>query len=169
MFVILLHLGLALAAAVPDSANLLGRDTSSEESFIVNTGYAKFLGNFTPPFSVAYLGVPYAEPPVGNLRFRSPADLDVEKIRETGGVIDARSYPDFCVQGSIGEGDAGGAGSEDCLKVNIYTPVNATADSKRKSLWNHQGTGANVTPSQCQSFSIFTEAVSSNLQPSSVG
>lgn len=27
-------------------------------------------------------------------------------------------------------GDAGGAGSEDCLKVNIYTPANVTNMSK---------------------------------------
>ena len=35
-------------------------------------------------------------------------------------------------------GDAGGAGSEDCLNVNIYAPVNATKDSKCEySLYIH--------------------------------
>ena len=29
-------------------------------------------------------------------------------------------------------GDAGGAGSEDCLKVNVYAPLNATKESNCK-------------------------------------
>ena len=31
-------------------------------------------------------------------------------------------------------GDAGGAGSEDCLKVNVYTPVGATKGSNCGSM-----------------------------------
>lgn len=125
LYVLLLQLSFTCAV----SASVIGRDTLSADQLIVDTGYAKYLGNFTPPYSVAYLGVPYAEPPVGNQRFRSPTPLDTEELRKAGGVTDARSYPDFCVQGSIGQGDAGGAGSEDCLKVNIYAPVNATSHS----------------------------------------
>ncbi|EJD02053.1 alpha/beta-hydrolase [Fomitiporia mediterranea MF3/22] len=112
-----------------------------DSSHIVDTGYAKFRGNFTEPFSLAFLGVPYAEPPVGDLRFRAPVPLDTEKLKGNGGVIDATSYPNFCVQGSIGEGDAGGAGSEDCLKINIYTPVNATSKSKLPVLFYIHGGG----------------------------
>jgi hypothetical protein len=66
-----------------------------------------------------------------------------------GGVVDARQYPDFCIQGvtggkiymvmirgfspidSLDPGKAGGAGSEDCLKVNIYTPSGAKKGSNR--------------------------------------
>jgi len=29
--------------------------------------------------------------------------------------------------------DMGGAGSEDCLKINLYAPVGANRDSNRKS------------------------------------
>ncbi|KAK0494032.1 alpha/beta-hydrolase [Armillaria luteobubalina] len=38
-------------------------------------------------------------------------------------VINATFYPEPCIQGTTGDGDAGGAGSEDCLKVNIYSPT----------------------------------------------
>lgn len=31
-------------------------------------------------------------------------------------------------------GDAGGAGSEDCLNVNVYTPATANPGDKRESL-----------------------------------
>ena len=105
------------------------------EAPIVDVGYAKFRGNLTEPFSAAFLGVPYAEPPVGDLRFRAPVPLNTGKFKGSN-VIDASSYPDFCVQGSTGAGDAGGAGTEDCLKINIYKPVNATAESKRMALFS---------------------------------
>ena len=136
IYVILLHLSFAYAVAVPEVLNLLNRDASPGEAYVVDTGYAKYLGNFTPPYSVAYLGVPYAEPPIGDLRFRSPVELNVERLRKNSSVVDARSYPNFCIQGSIAEGDVEGAGTEDCLKVNIYVPSNATASSKCKSLYN---------------------------------
>lgn len=128
---------------------------SPASSFVVDTGYAKYLGNHTYPNTVAYLGIPYAEPPVGDRRFRAPLPLNTARI--TAGArdaaIDATEYPDFCIQGTTGsefrikrcfkrsvysprhdvDGDAGGAGSEDCLKVNIYAPVHATKSSNRES------------------------------------
>ncbi|KAG6872540.1 hypothetical protein C0995_009001 [Termitomyces sp. Mi166 len=98
---------------------------------IVNTGYAKYLGNRTFPDTVAYLGIPYAEPPLGERRFRAPLPLDTARVsREArGAVINATTYPAFCIQGTTGAGDAGGAGSEDCLKVNIYMPAAAKKGS----------------------------------------
>ncbi|KAF7289183.1 Aldolase-II domain-containing protein [Mycena indigotica] len=98
---------------------------------IVDLGYARYLGNLSFPNTVAFLGLPYAEPPLDNLRFRAPLPLNTARlaIEAKGRVIDATQYPDFCVQGSTGGkcGDAGGAGSEDCLKVNIYAPAGAKA------------------------------------------
>lgn len=79
---------------------------SSSGQDIIDTGYAKYLGNRTLENTVAYLGIPYAEPPVGDRRFRAPAPLNTARVTyaqgSNGGVIDARSYPDFCVQGPLG-------------------------------------------------------------------
>lgn len=71
---------------------------------IVDTGYAKYLGNRTFPNSVAYLGIPYAEPPLGERRFRAPLPLDTARVsREAkGAVLNATAYPAFCVQGTTG-------------------------------------------------------------------
>ncbi|PPQ63222.1 hypothetical protein CVT24_005682 [Panaeolus cyanescens] len=104
---------------------------SSSSQHVIDAGYAKYLGNQTRPNTVAYLGVPYAEPPVGNLRFRAPLPLNKRRItaEAKGQVIDARNYAPFCIQGTTGSGDAGGAGSEDCLKVDIYTPLGAKQGS----------------------------------------
>ena len=73
-------------------------------SNIVDLGYAKYRGNLTNTNTVAYLGIPYAEPPTGDRRFRAPLSLDTSRISRTthGGVVDATSYPEFCVQGTTG-------------------------------------------------------------------
>ncbi|KAF7300838.1 Aldolase-II domain-containing protein [Mycena kentingensis (nom. inval.)] len=104
----------------------------SQARNVVDLGYAQYRGNLTFPNTVAYLGIPYAEPPLGQLRFRAPVVLDKARVaRESRGqVIDATEYPNFCVQGSTGGGDAGGAGSEDCLNVNVYAPAGAKRGDK---------------------------------------
>ncbi|KAF5379671.1 hypothetical protein D9615_005751 [Tricholomella constricta] len=89
---------------------------------IIDAGYAKYLGNRTFPNTVAYLGIPYAEPPLGERRFRAPLPLNTARIsrpKEQTGVSLSVTVA----------GDAGGAGSEDCLKVNIYTPASAKEGS----------------------------------------
>lgn len=106
-------------------------EQASVHGNIVDLGYARYLGNQTTawPNAVAYLGLPYAEPPLGDLRFRAPVPLNAARVAEEsqGNVVDARYYPDFCVQGSGGmwRGKYSGAGSEDCLKINIYAPAGA--------------------------------------------
>ncbi|KAJ3756051.1 alpha/beta-hydrolase [Lentinula raphanica] len=94
---------------------------------IVDLGYAKYQGNRSFQDTVAFLGLPYAEPPLGNQRFRAPLALNATRIIQeaAGQIVDATQYPDFCVQGSTGANDAGGAGTEDCLKVNVYAPFDA--------------------------------------------
>lgn len=73
----------------------------------VDVGYATYLGNQTYPNTVAYLGIPYAEPPVGNMRFRATVPLNTTRVREEASasgqvVINATYYPDFCIQGTTG-------------------------------------------------------------------
>ncbi|KAI0364239.1 alpha/beta-hydrolase [Pilatotrama ljubarskyi] len=116
---------------------------------VVDLGYARYLGNLSFPDTVAYLGLPYAEPPVGERRFRAPLPLDTARVaRESKGkIVNATVYPDFCVQGTIGAGDAGGAGSEDCLKINVYAPVDARAgDDLPVLVYIHGGGFTNGNP-----------------------
>ncbi|KAJ4480240.1 alpha/beta-hydrolase [Lentinula aciculospora] len=109
----------------------LSRSTRASPLFpvgdVVDTGYIQYHGNRSFENTVAYLGIPYAEPPLGDRRFRAPLPLDTERIKAEnhGEVVDATTYPDFCVQGTTGAGDAGGAGTEDCLKLNVYAPFGA--------------------------------------------
>jgi len=75
---------------------------------IVDLGYAKYLGNHTDiwPNTVSYLGLPYAEPPLEHRRFRASVPLNTARITKesNGKVIDARSYPNFCIQGALSPG-----------------------------------------------------------------
>ncbi|KAG1804994.1 Alpha/Beta hydrolase protein [Suillus plorans] len=112
----------------------------------VNVGYATYLGNRTYSNTVAYLGIPYAEPPVGDLRFRVTVPLNTTRVSEEANlngdaVINATYYPDFCIQGTTGAGDAGGAGSEDCLNVNIYSPYGAQEGDNLPVLFYIHGGG----------------------------
>lgn len=59
-----------------------------------------------------YLGVPYAQAPVGELRWRPP-----ESVEPWKGVKSAENLPPRCAQ--IG---SEGPGNEDCLYMNIFVP-----------------------------------------------
>ncbi|XP_046744724.1 venom carboxylesterase-6-like [Diprion similis] len=68
----------------------------------------------------AYTGIPYAEPPVGDLRFET-----AKAISAWSGVLSAKSYGSPCVQPSaihVSWMDETPTGAEDCLYLNVYTP-----------------------------------------------
>ncbi|KIM39330.1 hypothetical protein M413DRAFT_447269 [Hebeloma cylindrosporum] len=108
----------------------------------IDTGYAQYRGAHSYRNAVSYLGIPYAEPPVGDRRFRAPLALNTTRVslEAKGVVVDATEYPDFCIQGVTG-GAPGGAGSEDCLKVNIYTPPGSKKGSNLPVLVYFHGGG----------------------------
>ena len=72
----------------------------------------------------AWLGLPYAEPPVGELRWRAPQP----RLPWTG-TREALAFGDSCPQfASAVGGDASAepgtlVGSEDCLTLNVYAPA----------------------------------------------
>ncbi len=83
-----------------------------------------------------WLGVPYAKPPVGELRWRAP-QAPVATPEQT---VEASKLPQVCTQLANGKV----TGSEDCLYLNIYRP--ATANESLPVLVFLHG-GGNVTGS----------------------
>lgn len=80
----------------------------------------------------AYLGIPYAKPPVGDLRFRKP--LPVSPWR---GVYNATSKPKACKQLPLPllpnvKLDYANA-SEDCLYVNVWKPASVCTETPCKA------------------------------------
>ena len=59
----------------------------------------RFVGNETLPGVAFYGAIPYARPPLGDLRWRSPQQLDERHIAETDRpVYDARNFGQICIQ-----------------------------------------------------------------------
>ena len=68
-----------------------------------------------------YLGIPYAAPPTGALRFMPPQPASGWSTPR-----DATAYGPSCFQPTNAI-SAGAPYSEDCLSVNVFTPKNASA------------------------------------------
>ena len=71
----------------------------------------------------AYLGIPYAAPPVGTLRWAAPVPHD-----RWSGALDARAFGSRCVQPNPLNAHAT-IGNEDCLSLNVWAPSGATSRS----------------------------------------
>ncbi|XP_078524430.1 fatty acyl-CoA hydrolase precursor, medium chain-like [Lissotriton helveticus] len=92
----------------------------------------------------AFLGVPFAKPPLGALRFSPP-----ERPEPWNNVREATAYPPMCIQGLKYLDNAREMTqsefpaftiSEDCLYLNIYTPADVRKDDKLPVMvWIHGG------------------------------
>ena len=81
-----------------------------------------------------YLGIPYAAPPVGNLRWRPPAP--VKKWNDT---LDATKYANTCSQVTELGAFAGPSSiTEDCLYLNVFT-TGTKGKKKPVFVWIHGG------------------------------
>ncbi|CAO2610079.1 Acylcarnitine hydrolase [Lemmus lemmus] len=126
-----------------------GQD-SSEANPIRNTHTGQVQGsliqvNDTKVGVHRFLGIPFAKPPVGPLRFAPP-----EAPEPWSGVRDETSYPAICLQNVDMMNSEGlkklkmnvppTSMSEDCLYLNIYTPAHAHEGSNLPVMvWIHGG------------------------------
>ena len=112
-------------------------------AFIAATRAGKVGGAEIADGVVAWLGVPYAAAPVGELRLRAP-----EPAVGWGGVREATSFgaPALQAQLEFAAGASSGLGgaplempapSEDCLHLNVIAPVGAT--ERPVVVWIHGG------------------------------
>ncbi|KAG5887779.1 hypothetical protein JTB14_035126 [Gonioctena quinquepunctata] len=74
-------------------------------------------GDLGKPY-YSFRGIPYAKPPVGNLRFKEPVPQD-----PWPGIFFATSEGNICIQENA-------RGSEDCLYINVYVPKNVSGTPK---------------------------------------
>jgi para-nitrobenzyl esterase len=81
-----------------------------------------------------YLGIPYAAPPVGNMRWRPP--VPPEPWKEPCSMTE---YGPICPQSEIGLSPIAGEMNEDCLSLNIWTPAEDQSDSLPVMVLLHGG------------------------------
>ena len=110
----------------------------------------------------AFLGLPYAAPPTGNLRWRPP-----RPPADWQGVRDATKFAPSCPQ--IPDFTAGPR-DEDCLYLNVYTPVLRSSDQGGLPVlvWIHgggftQGAGRDYDPSKLAADGIVVVTINYRL------
>jgi para-nitrobenzyl esterase len=119
-------LGLGISAAAFADALTVKTEQGKVQGKTINDGKVK-----------AFLGLPYAAPPVGDMRWKAPANPAKWKSKR-----DATKFGAHCAQNHVFEDmvflDAGP--SEDCLFLNVYAPADSSSKSKLPVMfWIHGG------------------------------
>ncbi len=85
---------------------------------------------------VAFKGIPFAKPPVGDLRWRAP-----QPVEAWSGVKAADKYGALCMQKiNIKDNGVGPPpASEDCLTLNVWKPLHAGKRKLPVMVWIHGG------------------------------
>ncbi|KAK7064430.1 carboxylic ester hydrolase [Favolaschia claudopus] len=132
---------LPAATAIPHTQ--LPIQTPPETPLDIPLNIGTFRGIATSTGLEQWLGIPFAQPPVGSLRFKSPVPI-VQPL--SGGIRNATKFGHRCPQPSSFHVE------EDCLYLNIWRPANTQSASNLPVLfWIHgggftRGSGANSDP-----------------------
>jgi para-nitrobenzyl esterase len=83
-----------------------------------------------------YKGIPFAAPPVGPLRWRSP-----QPVPHWEGLRKADHFGPMCMQARMAAGPSGTQApmSEDCLYLNVWTAAKSAREKRPVMVWSHGG------------------------------
>jgi para-nitrobenzyl esterase len=127
-------LSIALAAALGISCAAVRADDSA---LVVKTAAGLIRGVARPGAGAEFLGIPYAQPPVGELRWRAPVPA-----QPWSGVREATKFGAACSQplldGAWNRYDVANS-QEDCLFLNVITPAWPAAKPLPVMFWLHGG------------------------------
>ncbi|XP_054089476.1 uncharacterized protein LOC105209246 [Zeugodacus cucurbitae] len=104
--------------------------------------HGKYMAGYDSYSFEAFLGIPYAKPPIGNLRFSNPEEAEL-----WDGTLSAlRPKPD-CIQRDYSTTLKTISGSEDCLYLNIYRPLQRAGGKLPVMFYIHSGDFSSGSPS----------------------
>jgi para-nitrobenzyl esterase len=129
-------LGLALGTTVAVQASTAARSASPAVACAANTTVRTTDGPVCGTVSNGvneWLGIPYAAPPVGSLRWQPP-----QPPAPWTSTLQATAFGSECVQDFPGFPSGG---TEDCLFINVWAPQNATAGAKLPVMVHIHGGG----------------------------
>jgi para-nitrobenzyl esterase len=112
---------------------------------VVSTTDGQLAGATLDQGGAVFRGIPFAQPPVGPLRWREPMPA-----KPWTGVRDATKLGPICAQSPIFVPDAARISSEDCLYLNVWTPNWPARSAKMPVMvWVEGGgnfAGGGITP-----------------------
>jgi cholinesterase len=126
-----------MRAALLAAASLASLTHAAPSPVRTTSGILSGVAGKNSASTTAYLGIPFAQPPVGALRFRAPVRLHTHNTTRT-----AASYGQDC-PGTINLGGAGPGTpgvTDDCLYLNVWAPDGGKGDkSKAVLVWFYGG------------------------------
>ena len=115
-----------LTLLIPLTANTFAQEkNASGETPVIRISNGALKGTISQSGVRAYKGIPFAEPPVGNLRWKEP-----QPAKNWKGVLKADHFGSNGMQKPV-FGDMGfrsSGMSEDCLYLNVWTPAKSAAE-----------------------------------------
>ncbi|WP_213979829.1 carboxylesterase family protein [Sphingomonas sp. dw_22] len=125
-----------LALALGVGGAWAGAPRAASEGPVVATAAGPVIGMTLEDGSVAFRGIPYAKPPVGELRWRPPVETDAWSAPRP-----AVAEPPACPQSVYGGWNrhASEHSSEDCLYLSVRTPNLHPARRLPVMVWFHGG------------------------------
>ena len=99
---------------------IVGCGQTVDQDSLRNTQEGLVIGMEGENKTFSWKGIPFAKPPIGELRWKAPKDSST-----WNGTLEAIEFKSACFQGSSmiqGDSEDKWSGSEDCLYLNIWTP-----------------------------------------------
>jgi para-nitrobenzyl esterase len=121
------------------TALLSSQEVVSAESVRIESGLVQ--GTFEDGLRV-YRGLPYAAPPVGDLRWEAP-----QPASKWEGILSADKFGSASIQSNPAIASLP-VPSEDCLYLNVWTPAKSHVDRLAVMVWIHGGGFVAGTPAE---------------------
>jgi len=111
----------------PPTATLAADQTTGGDRTVVKIDSGRVRGAVTGNV-IKFLGIPYAAPPIGNLRWREP-----QPVKAWSGIRTTDKFGAECMQtDNVPK-------SEDCLFINVWRPANAPSQPLPVMVWIYGG------------------------------